>query len=227
MCYIAAVPYIRVPKLSGSHPLVVADAVQVRLHWSYNGVLGFNVLGGRVAGGFGNSQAHADALAVDVAAGLTSSGLAALLAASTELVAVGIRDVRNPNLVEYIGDAGPLAGGGAGDALPNQLAAVVTLRTQFAGKHFRGRVYFGGANEAQNDSDGHIAGAFNTAIIAFMDEVESAMGTQGITLAVLSRPNFLNLAPPADIQTYAGGIEPVTAKQARDVLWDTQRRRKT
>jgi len=218
-------PYIKVPKLSGSHPLVVADAVIVRLMWSLNGKLAYNVLGGRVSGGYTNSQVKTDALATDVLAGFTSSGLKALMASTTELLGVGIRDIRTANLVEYVQTGSPVAGTGAGDPLPNEVAAVVTLRTQFAGKSFRGRVYISGANEAQNDAAGHIATAFNTACVNFMDEVESAMGTQGITLSVLSRPTWLNLAPPADTQSYAGGVEPVTSKTARDVIWDSQRSR--
>src|SRR5689334_18708054 len=135
-------PFIRVPKLSGPHPLVISNAVKVRLHWSYNGKLGFNVLGGQVGGGYTNSQGHADALGTAVLARFTSSGLKALCATTTSLLAVGIRDVRSANLVEYVSTASAVPGTGSGDPLPNQDAAVVTLRTALAGKHFRGRVYF-------------------------------------------------------------------------------------
>lgn len=218
-------PWIKVPKLSGSHPLVVANAVIVRLFWSLNGKLAYNVLGGSVGGGYTNSQGHADALATAVLAGFTSSGLKALSASTTELQGAGIRDIRNPNLVEYSQTGSPVAGTGAGDPLPNEVAAVVTLRTAFAGKHFRGRAYISGANEAQNDAAGHIATAYNTAAAAFITAVQSAMGTEGITLAVLSRPNYLNLTPPADIQTYAGAVTPVTSITTRDVVWDSQRSR--
>jgi len=220
-------PYIKVPKLSGPHPLVVDNAVQVRLSWSWNGVLGGNVLGGQVGGGYGNSQAHANALGAAVAGRFTSSGLKALCAATTSFLGVGIRDVRTPNEVEYLYAPGGVAGTGAGDPLPNELAAVVTLKTAKAGKHFRGRVYFSGANEAQNDAAGKIVAAFNTAIVAFMTGVQADMGTEGITLAVLSRPAYANLVPPLDIETYAGGIFPVTSITARDVQWDSQRRRQS
>lgn len=219
-------PFIKVPKLSGAHPLVLDTAVQVRLRWSLNGKLVANILGGQVGGGYTNSQAHANALGTAVIGRFTSSGLKALSASTTEMLGVGIRDVREANLVEYLSAAGGVVGTGAGDPMPNTTAAVVTLRTAFAGKHFRGRVYFGGANEAQNDAAGHIVAAYNTALVAFMEGVQSDMGTEGITLAVLARPAFANLVPPDDIETYAGAVTPVTGIEARDVVWDSQRRRK-
>lgn len=228
MCVVHWVmPYIRVPKLSGSHPLVVEDAVQVRLFWTFNGISGLNVLGGMVGGGYTNSQTHANTAGAAILDDFTDSGLAALMADTTSLLGVGIRDVREANQVEYISTAASVPGTGGATPLPNSLAAVVTLRTALAGKRYRGRVYFSGANEAQNDASGHIASAFNAALVGFMEAVQSNLGAEGITLAVLSRPNFLNLVPPADIQTYAGHVEPVTAIVTRDTLWDTQRRRKS
>jgi hypothetical protein len=218
-------PWIKVPKLSGSHPLVVSNAVQVRLRWSLNGKLVSNVLGGQVGGGYANSQAHANALGTAVIGRFTSSGLKALSASTTEMLGVGIRDVRTPNQVEYLSVAAGVIGTGAGDPLPNELAAVATLKTALAGKHYRGRVYIGGANEAQNDAAGQIVAAYNTAVVAFITGVSADMGTEGITLAVLARPNYLNLVPPADVQTYAGAITPVTSISALDTVWDSQRRR--
>lgn len=202
--------------------LILANAVQVRLHWSFNGILGFNVLGGIVGGGYANSQAHANALGAAVLGHFTTSGLAALMATTTQLVAVGIRDVRVANQAEFVSVAAAVPGTGAGDPLPNQLAAVVTLRTALAGKSYRGRAYFSGAIEAENDGTGKIAAAFNTALVAFVTDVQTDMAAEGITLAVLSRPRS---SPPFPV-VYAGAITPVTAIVTRDTEWDTQRRRK-
>jgi hypothetical protein len=202
--------------------LVLATAVQVRLHWSFNGILGFNVLGGIVGGGYANSQAHANALGTAVMAGFTSSGLKALMATTTSLLAAGIRDVRTANQAEFVSVAAATPGTGSGDPLPNQLAAVVTLRTALAGKSFRGRVYMSGAIEAENDATGKIASAFNTAIAAFITQCQTDMAAEGITLAVLSRPRT---SPPFPV-AYAGAITPVSAIVTRDTEWDTQRRRK-
>jgi len=194
----------------------------VRLQWRLNGVAAFNVLGGIVAGGFANSQAHANSLGAAILGHFTSSGLAALMATTTSLVAVGIRDVRVANQAEFVSVAAAVPGTGAGNPLPNEVAAVVTLRTALAGKSFRGRAYFGGAIVGENTATGTISAAFNTALAAFMASVQTDMAAEGITLAILSRPRFV---PPA-LVAYAGTITPVTAIVTRDTEWDTQRRRK-
>jgi len=202
--------------------LVLANAVQVRLFWALNGVECFNVLGGQVGGGYVNSQTHADDLAAAVIADYASSGLRALHSVTTYLRGVGIRDLREPNQVEYSNTAGEVPGTGGGDPLPNQLAAVVTLRTALAGKSYRGRVYISGADENQNSSTGSIDAAYNTAITDFITAVSADMTGEGITLAVLSRPRT---SPPFDI-AWGGAVTPVTSITTRDVKWDTQRRRR-
>jgi len=194
------------------------------LLWSFNGVAAFNVLGGIVAGGYINDQTHANALDAAIKGHYTTSGLKALHAGTSVLLAAGIRDVRAANQVEYVGTNASVAGTGGGDPLPNQVAAVVTLRTGSAGKSFRGRTYIGGANEAQNDAAGRIVAAYNTACVAFVTGVQSDMGAEGISLAVLSRPRFSAITPFP--MTYPGTITLVTAIVARDTEWDTQRRRR-
>lgn len=193
--------------------LVVPGGVQVRLHWTMNGVDAFNVLGGSVGGGFANSQAIADAVDAAIKARLTSSGLAALLATTTSLLSVGIRDIRAANEVEFVGTGAAVPGTGAGNPLPNEVAATITLRTAKAGKSYRGRVYLGGAIVGENTAAGQIAAGFNAAAVGFMQGVGTDLAASGITLSVISR----KLLTPT----------PVVAVEARDTLWDSQRRRKS
>jgi hypothetical protein len=193
--------------------LVIPASVQVRLHWQLNGVDAFNVLGGAVAGGFANSQAIANALGAAILGHYTSSGLAALCATTTSLISAGVRDIRVGNQPEFVSVAAAVPGTGAGNPLPNELAAVVTLRTALAGKSYRGRVYLAGFNVAQNDAAGRIVAALNAAMVTFVTNVQTDMAAQGITLAVLSRVH--NVATP------------VTGITTLDTLWDSQRRRKT
>jgi hypothetical protein len=202
-------------------PFVLGNAVQVRLIWDLNGRSASNVLGGQVGGGFVNSQAHADALATAVLGRFTSSGLKARTGANFSLSGVGIRDLRVANQAEYLNTSAPVAGTGTADPLPTQLAGVVTLRTALAGKSYRGRVYIAGADEDQSDSTGRIDAAYNTAIDAFITGVAADMATEGITLAVLSRPRT---APPFPV-AWGGAVTPVTSITTRDTSWDTQRRR--
>jgi len=205
-------------------PLVVASAVQVRLRWTMNGADVYNVLGGSVAGGFANSQAIANALGVAVLGRFTTSGLAALCATTTSLISVGVRDIRSANAPEYVSVAAAVPGTGVGNPLPNQNAACITLRTNFVGRSYRGRVYLAGFIVTQNSAAGAIVAGLNTACVTFLQNVQTDMGAQGITLGVLSRPRPAGPGgvPPA----WAGLITPVTAIMARDTVWDTQRRRK-
>lgn len=46
----------------------------------------------------------------------------------------------------------PQAGGTAGDEMPHQIACVVSIRTAYAGRSYRGRNYFPGLTEASGDN---------------------------------------------------------------------------
>lgn len=192
--------------------LVIPTAVQVRLRWTFNGIAGYNVLGGSVGGGFANSQAIANTLGTAVNGSFTSSGLAALCATTTSLLGVGIRDIRVASQPEFQSAAAAVPGTGAGNPLPNEVAAVVTLRTALAGRRYRGRAYFSGFIVGENSAAGAIVAGLNTALVTFMTNVQTNMAASGITLAVLSRTGSL--------------ATPVTLIQTRDTEWDTQRRRK-
>jgi hypothetical protein len=193
--------------------LVVPGAVQVRLHWTMNGADAYNVIGGSVGGGFANSQAVADALDAAIKGHLTSTGLAALLAATTSLVSVGIRDIRVANEAEFVGSNAAVPGTGGGNPLPNEVAATVTLRTARAGKSFRGRMYFGGFIVGENTGTGQISAALNTTLVSFVQAMNNDMSAQGITPAIVSRKLLV--------------ATPVTGVITRDTLWDSQRRRKS
>lgn len=193
--------------------LVVPGAVQVRLHWTMNGADAYNVIGGSVGGGFANSQAIVDALDSAIKGHLTSTGLAALLATTTSLVSVGVRDIRLANEAEFVGSNAAVPGTGAGNPLPNEVAATVTLRTARAGKSFRGRMYFGGFIVGENTGSGQISAGLNAALVTFVQAMNNDMSAQGITPAIVSRKLLV--------------ATPVTGVMTRDTLWDSQRRRKS
>lgn len=205
--------------------LVVPSAVQVRLHWTLNGVDCYNVLGGSVAGGFAASQAIANTLGTAILGRFTTSGLAALCATTTSLISVGLRDIRTANQPEFVSVAAAVPGSGAGNPVPNQLAAVVTLRTALAGRSYRGRAYFGGFIVGENTAAGAIVAGLNTALVAFVTNIQTDLAASAITLGVISRPFAGDAGPPVH-PARAGVVTPVTGIIARDTKWDTQRRRK-
>jgi hypothetical protein len=218
--------------------LVVSGAAQVRLIWQYtNGAQAINVLGAtKVSGTI--DQTTADLLGSAVKTAVGSSGLNIVLSTAYALQLVGVRDIGSPNLPEFF-DSGPPAGGSASeDPLPGQNALCVTLRTAGAGQSFRGRVYLGGFTEAGNTADGQISLSVIDPAVAFLNSVKQAMASNGLTMAVVSRPSLLvtittdttnaDGSHSIKVQTRKarpGGHANVTSIEARNAIWDSQRRR--
>jgi hypothetical protein len=218
-------------------PLQVTNGAQLRLIFIINAEVAINVLGARVTGTTPINQALADTLGSAIKSAWTTN-MAPLCTVGTTLQRVGIKDVRAPNLSEFLDTGAVVSGIGVGDALPAGVAQVVTLRTGSSGKSFRGRVYVGGFDEAQNDANGNTIGAANTAAVNFITAIRTTLTTNGLTLAVMSRPaervQIVTTTFHADGTTSvktvnhaarAGGVTDVTALEVRNARWKTQRRR--
>lgn len=198
-------------------PLVVPNAAQMRLIWSFGGQLyAINVLG-VVANAVAITQAITNTVGAAVKTGFASSALNAALYTGVQLVNVGLRDVRTAHQAEFLDSGAAVTGTMAGDALPPQIALCITLRTAQAGASWRGRVYLPGFAEAFNAGGG--TANSGTAAVAFVTAIKSALTTSGMDLGVLSRPNT------AVNPLLTGFITPVTSIVCRDLVWDTQRRR--
>lgn len=198
--------------------LVVANAAQMRVIWSLSGQLyALNVYGVVNAGSIAITQALTNTIGAAIKTGFTSSGHNAQISTSVALASVGLRDIRSANTAEFIDSGAAVAGAAAGDLLPPQTALCITLRTAFAGRSFRGRSYLPGYTEASSTSLGVATGS--TTGVAFVTMLKSVLVANALDLGVLSRP-----APDA-IPPRAGFINTVTSIVARDLVWDTQRRR--
>lgn len=198
--------------------LIVPNAAQLRLIWAQGGVLyAINVMGVVLTGGAVVNQALANSLGTSIKAALTSSALGAALGTTITLANIGIRDIRTANTAEFLDSGGAVAGTMAGDLLPPQTAFCVTLRTAFAGRSFRGRVYLPGFAEGHNAAGGTALNA--TGAVAFVTAVKGALVAGGMDLGVVHRPTA------APLPVTAGFITAVTSIVARDLVWDTQRRR--
>jgi len=219
-------------------PLVIPNCVQVRLLWAISGTGGVNVLHAITTGSVVVNQTLANTIGSAIKAAYTAR-LSSLQGPGSAIVRVGVRDLRGPNLAEFL-DSGALVNGvGVGDPLPSQLAACVTLRTANSGKSFRGRVYVGGFNEAQNDASGLTATAANTASVNFLADVQATLQANGMNLAVATRPAEAKVITETtnhndgtttvrtlSRQTAKNGLATaVTLIAARDAAWQTQRRR--
>lgn len=191
--------------------IIITGTYEIRITWQLSGAdWALNVLHCQLPGGESVNQGLADSWAADLDAAHDSSGLAALQPATVSLDRVGLRDLRTANLplIESTVDS---PGTGAGDLLVRAASIVVTMRTAFAGRSFRGRSYVPGFNEAQNAADGTIAPAASAAAAAWIGAIRTAATARGHTLAVAS--------------VKLGTSTPVTAQLVRDQVWDVQRRR--
>jgi len=102
--------------------------------------------------------------------------------------------------------------GGAGDPMPAQLSAVVTLRTPFRGRSHLGRVYMPQGVEVDNTAGGVIAAATVTSYVAEWTAFNTAALGAGYVHVVAS----YKLASNTTVSSYT-----------MDNLWDRQNRRKS
>jgi hypothetical protein len=212
-----------------SNPGFVANTIQVRLLW--NDAVGrfMNVLHGQ----YTTAGPLNPAIAETIFSGLkTGGGFAPWLAhlpAEVSMTGVDVRDLRAPNNPLLTSTSAAVSGTAVGNALPPQSAAVVTLRTAFSGRAFRGRVYMGGLAQSTADVNGRIVAQVNTDAVGFILTVNGAMSGQGAPLGILQRwlPERLGhggvTLPERQPQIVAVTIP--SGVIARDTIFDTQRRR--
>jgi len=158
----------------------------------------------------------------------TNVAPATLSALATTLVftGVGVIDLRAANNPEISSTGTSLAGTGTAVALPDQVSCVVTLRTAFAGRSFRGRVYTFGWTEGGNLADGTIADAVATGAVNLVNAMSVGIAAAGGQMAIRSpelpeRPS----KPGGTLQPKPFAITPLSGFEVRDRIWDTNRRR--
>jgi len=222
-----------------SPPLVIPNAVQVRLLFNLAGSGAVNVLGAQRPAGLVIDQTITNTVGAAIKAAW-STNIGPLCIGNVALVRVGLRDLGSANRPEFL-DSGAQATGTApaGDSLPPSTAMCITLKTALSGKSFRGRVYLGGFDEAQNGASGAALQAAADAGVAFITAIGAALTASTMTLAVLSRPAFATVTNKTttfsdgstQVETisrtnaHPGTSQAVTLIQSRNLGWETQRRR--
>ena len=206
--------------------LVIPNAALLTLNWSGETRTWRNVIGMVGVGALPTiEQGLASALFTGISTAAGVVNLLAELAPTVVFESITIRDISAPNRAEFTSAGTPVSGGGTGDALPLSVAAVVTIRTALAGKSFRGRTYFSGFTEAQNDAQGRQLPAVNTAIVGAMTSINSILAGHALTVAVLSRPRDAKSIPAKTITAKVGQGTAVQSFIARNNKWESQRRR--
>jgi hypothetical protein len=208
-------------------PVVIPNCVEVHIVWALtNGKTGRNILHARVAANFTVTVAIADNLTNALKGALTSSGLAGFLAPTAGLSGVQLRDVRTANLGLVSTGVSGESGTGTGIALPDEVAAVITLRTGLVGPAHRGRMFVPGWASNALGANGVIAATAVTALQAFANDLPGIWTAQAMTLALglPARAGYTGSTGTVHDPRPAGTLD-VTSQVVRDNHWDSMRRR--
>ncbi len=119
-------------------------------------------------------------------AGAGTSGWATLGGSAARVVDYVITPLDGVSVSDII--ALSINGAATGDALPSDTALVFTLRTGTRGRSFRGRTFWAGATEVNNDSTGHV---FITNLAEFVANWNAVIASTENATAILSVASYL------------------------------------
>lgn len=206
----------------------IPQCMEVRFDYALpDGKVAHNVLHARYPTAYPGTIALANAFKTQWAALFTSSGLSTYLSTLLLLNSVSLRDLAVLNTL-YIQStsAATSVGADAGQALPLEVAAVLTQRTGISGPGGRGRIYMMGFTTLALAPSNVIFGACFTNLANFAAGIAAIFTGQGVTqcLALPSRIEYTGSTGrhhPARAATTADVIR----TEIRDNHWDSQRRR--
>ena len=206
---------------------VIPNCIQVVTFWTLeDGRVAHNVLHGRVSGSFTPTAPVATAIHTGLSTGGAWTALAATLATSTVFTGIALRDLRVANMPQVASTSAFAPGTGAGESLPNEVAAVITLRTAFAGRSARGRIYVPGFAVGSTSAGNLISAGTVAALNGWAATIPTVFTANGLTFA-LGLPHRLAYVSPAGTphaERLATTLD-VTSQSMRDNHWDSQRRR--
>lgn len=208
-------------------PVVVPSAAQIVFRWGLDDAKnGRQVLYGRYAGSFSGTAAQANAIMSALTTGGAWTALAAFFSSTSFFGGIEIRDVNTPNNAIIGSTNSSVLGTSASPSLPNEVAAVVSLKTAKVGQAFRGRSYVPGWATNALGSGNVIAPAAVTALQNWANTWQGAFTAQGytLTLGLKARQAYTGVTGrqhPARAAT----TQDVTQLLVRDNHWDSQRRR--
>lgn len=125
-------------------------------------------------------------------------------------------DISEEGGVQHIRTSTKVGGGGT-DTLPNNAAVVVSLRTPFRGRSYRGRAYMGGLANTTLETATTISSAFATQLLGYFDDLMTTIHAYGYDVAVASKQHNGAVTNPAVVNLVTDLVV--------DTLFDSQRRR--
>lgn len=214
-------------------PVYIPNVVAIRLFWQLpNSKQAFNVLHGHYTTTPSFSQSAVNALFTGVTTAYTASGLSDNQDVETQLVHLGIRDMRQGSdgfgFGEWVSDNSGVTGTGGpgGGPLPHQISFVVSLKTGRSGQANRGRVYIPGFHNSADDGNGFASVDTANHSVDFVNRVNTFVTAQGfpLTIAHPARAEYTGSTGTHHPARPAGDVL-VTGVTFLDRQWDTQRLR--
>lgn len=210
----------------GDH--TIPSTAAIILTWTTaSGKVARNILHARYTGTFAGSQAQCNGILSGLTSGAQWTALALHIAPTASLAFVSIRDVAQENqpLISSNGAAHP--GTSTGTELPDEVAAVLTLRTAFTGRQHRGRMYIPGWATTALATGNVIAPAAVTALANWGSIIAGVLSANGGYLWGIGHLHRLAYTSPigTPIPERPAGLVPIQSTEVRDNHWDSMRRR--
>jgi hypothetical protein len=210
-------------------PKIIPNCVQIKLIWGLTDLrVGHNILHAQYTGTPALSATVAQAVFAQLIAGAGWTTLAGFLATTASLNGVSIVDLRSSVATEFTSTGAGQVGTGTLGALPDETAAVVTLRTANRGPAGRGRMYLPGWAGIAMGAGGVIAPGAVTALQTWFNTnvfagVAAAIGP--LVLALPERAAYTSPATGRQFPHRSATTLAVSQGVVRDNHWDSQRRR--
>lgn len=209
-------------------PVVIPFLTQVLISWGLpGGKTGHNVLYGRSVGTPQPSVSQAQAIFSGLTTGAQWTALATHMVSSTQLLSVTLTSVHTAGLPSFVSTGSAVSGSdAASQALPSEVALVVTLRTGGRGPSNRGRMYITGFSATQLAAGNVALASLVTDLAAWANNIKSVLSSQGLTWVIANpeRAAYVGSTGTDHPARPAGSVDVVSAI-VRDNHWDSQRRR--
>jgi hypothetical protein len=208
-------------------PMVIQNCAQIVFHWTLTGgKSGANVFAGRYTGAFAGTVAQANAIMTAITTGAPAATLFGHFATTAGISSVTIRDlgVANSAIISSTTPGQPSTG--VGNAMPNEVALVVTKRTAATGPANRGRIYIPGWVVGSVAADNTAIAAVVTDLQAWANTLQNAFNASGYQMTI-AQPARAAYTGSTGTQHPARAANQVTVQslQVRDNHFDSQRRR--
>jgi len=159
---------------------------------------------------------------VAVVEGAWTDDLIPYMSNSVSLDKITVTDLTTLSGPQFI-TASALVGALSDNPIPNQVAGVVTWRTDTRGRSFRGRTYLGGFTEAHSVG-GAPDGTLRSAMADWASDLNGGFAGLPHTQTVVSRYHQAVAGVPPTIPRVTNLSTAITAWSV-DLAWKTQRRR--